>query len=108
MGRTVKLVALGLIVAVALVMGTTALAQIFAVTEYLAQNLAEIEDHPEGYILRERDGFIGVYYKGRPHPAYLTRIPLSSLRAVDRAEIQRGLIVETRTELIQVLEDFGS
>ena len=108
MSRTVKFLSLGLIIAVALVMGSTALGQIFAVTEYSVRSLAEIEDHPSGYILKDRDGYIGVYYKGRGHPAYITRIPLASLRGVDREDIEAGLTVETRTELIQVLEDLGS
>ena len=108
MSRTIKLLSLGLIVAVALIMGSMAVAQILAVTEHAVGSLAEIEDRPEGYILKGRDGYIGVYYRDHGHPIYITNIPLASLRGVDREDIEAGLTVETRTELIKILEDFGS
>ena len=108
MNRTIKLVSLGLIVALALVMSTMAVAQILSVTEYSVGSLAEIEDHPAGYILKGRDGYIGVYYKGHGHPIYITNIPLRSLRGVDREDIEAGLTVESRLELIKLLEDLGS
>ena len=108
MNKTIKFLALGLVLALALVTGSTALAQIFAVTEYTVGSLAEIEDPPSGYILKERDGYIGVFYRDRSRPAYITNIPLASLRGVDREDIEAGLSVETRKELIQILEDLGS
>ena len=108
MSRTIKLISLGVIVAVAIIMGSMAVAQILAVTEYTVGSLAEIEDRPEGYILKGRDGYIGVYYRDHGHPIYITNIPLSSLRSIDREDIEAGLVVESRIELIKILEDFGS
>ena len=108
MSRTIKLISLGVIVAVAIIMGSMAVAQILAVTEYAVGSLAEIEDRPEGYILKSRDGYIGVYYRDHGHPIYITNIPLASLRGVDREDIEAGLTVETRIELIKILEDLGS
>lgn len=108
MSRTIKLISLAVIVATALIMGSMAVAQVLSVTEVAVGSLAEIQDHPQGYILRSRDGYIGVYYKDHGHPIYVTNIPLASLREVDRADIEAGLTVETRLELIKLLEDLGS
>jgi len=107
MKRTVKLVSLGVIFAVAVVMASTALAQISATDDYLVEHIADIADHP-GYLVKERDGFLTVFYKGRGYPVFISNIPLASLRGVDRQEVERGILVETRTELIKLLEDFGS
>ena len=105
--RTFKLVSLGVIVVLALVMGGTALGQISATDDYMVEYLADIADHP-GYWVRDTDGYIGVYYKGRGYPVFISNIPLATLRGRDRADVEKGISVATRRELIELLEDFGS
>ena len=106
--RTLKLVSLGVIFAVALVTGSIALGQISATGEYRVEYLADIADHPAGYWVRDTEGFIGVYYKGRGHPVFISHIPLASLRGMDRSDVEKGISVATRAELIALLEDLGS
>ena len=106
--RTLKLVSLGVIFAVALVMSSVALGQISATNDYKVEHLADIADHQPGYWVRETEGFIGVYYKGRGHPVFISHIPLASLRGQDRADVEKGISVATRQELIELLEDLGS
>jgi len=105
MKRTVKFVCLGVLVVTAIVMASTALAQITATNEHLVTHLADIDEH-EGYLVTDLEGYLAVYYKGRGHPVYITAIPLATLRSVDRADVERGIVVETRRELIELLEDF--
>ena len=105
--RTAKLVSLGVILSVALVMGSIALGQISATDDYLVEHLADIADHP-GYWVRDIEGYIGVYYKGRGYPVFISDIPTSTLRGQDREDVQRGISIATRRELIELLEDFGS
>ncbi|MCL2568675.1 MAG: hypothetical protein FWE12_04465 [Oscillospiraceae bacterium] len=106
--RTLKLISLAVIFAVAIVMGSVALAQIYATDDYLVEHMADIADHPEGYWVRSRDGYLTVYYKGRRYPVFNSRIPLASLRGSDRADVERGISIATRQELIELLEDLGS
>ena len=105
--KTTKLVSLAVLLAVALVMGSMAIAQISATDDYLVERLADIADHP-GYVIRGLDGYIAVYFRGRGHPVYITNVPVSNLPSVDRASVERGITVETRQEMIEILEDFGS
>jgi len=107
MKRTVKLVSLGVLVVVAIVMATTALAQISATDDDLVEHLADISDYA-GYLVTDLEGYLAVYYRGRGYPVYISNIPLARLRGVDRQEVERGIIIETRMELIKLLEDLGS
>jgi len=106
--RTFKLFSLGVIFTVALVMGSIAIAQIYETQDYTVEHMADIADHPSGYFLRDSEGYIGVYYKDRGHPVFITNIPLASLRGQDREDVEQGIAVATRKELIQLLEDLGS
>jgi len=106
--RSLKLVSLGVILAVALLMGATALGQISAHNYYRVEHLADIADHPDGYWVRGRDGYIAVYYKGWGHPVFLSHIPLATLRGQDRTDVEKGISVASRRELMELLEDFGS
>ena len=105
--RTLKLISLGVILVVAIVMGSVALGQISATDDYLVEHLADIADHP-GYLLRDRDGYLAVYYKGRGYPVFLSGIPTATLWGQDREDAKRGISIATRRELIELLEDFGS
>ena len=107
MKRTVKWVSLGVILAVAVVMASIALANIAEADDYLVEHMADIADHP-GYLVKEIEGYIGVYYKGIGHPVFISNIPMGSLRSRDREDVEKGIAVETRRELIELLEDLGS
>jgi len=105
--RVLKVVTLCTLVTVAIVMASAALAQIYALDDDLVYHLADIEDY-SGYLVTDREGYIAVFYKGHGQPAYITHTPLSTLRGVDREDVKNGIIVATRTELMELLEDLGS
>ena len=63
---------------------------------------------PEGYTLCARDGCVAVLDPDLGETAVITNIPLDTLRETDRALIEAGLRVETREELLSLLEDLGS
>ena len=105
--KTLKLVSLGVIFLVAFILGSVALGQISATGQYLVEHMADIADHP-GYWVTDIEGYLGVYYKGRGYPVFISNIPLATLRGQDRADVEQGISVETRQELIELLEDLGS
>ena len=54
-------------------------------------------------------GSVAVFDRGDPAaPISVTDIELSSLRATDRALIERGMPVESEEALLSLLEDLGS
>lgn len=59
-----------------------------------------------GYRLSELGGRIGVYYMGEL--LYCTEISVYSLREADRTLLQEGVRAETYSEVLSLLEDFGS
>lgn len=62
-----------------------------------------------GYVLREHDGHVAVYYAGFDKiPAVVTEIEVGQLPEADRIMLSEGLGVETREELLLLLEDLGS
>jgi len=105
--RNLKLISLAAICVIAFVTGSIALGQISATGEYLVEYLADIEEHP-GYWLRDSEGYIGVYYEGWGYPIFISNIPVASLQGQDREDIEKGIAVATRQELIELLEDLGS
>ena len=105
--RKLKLISLAVIFAVALFMGGAALGQISATDDYFVERMADIADHP-GYWIRETNGYLSVYYKGRGHPVFISNIPLATLGEGDRADVKKGISVETRQALMELLEDLGS
>ena len=60
------------------------------------------------FLLREEDGHIAVYRSGESRAELLTDIETAQLRRADRAMLVRGIPVENREELLELLEDFGS
>ena len=55
------------------------------------------------------DGYIGVYASAQaPAPEDITDIPTANLRPADRKLLARGIPVSNRSELLTLLEDFGS
>jgi len=107
MKRNAKIISLGVLVVVAITLATIALAQITATEEHLVTHIADISDHP-GYLVTDLEGYVAVFYKGRGYPVYITHTPIATLRGIDREDIERGILVETRMELVELLEDLGS
>lgn len=103
----VKLFILAFVLVTAISMATAAIGQIYETREDLVTHIADIEEY-SGYLVKEVEGYIGVFYHGRGYPAFITNIPLASLRGLDREEVQQGIFVNTRQELVALLEDFGS
>ena len=92
---------------VAIGMASAAIGQIYETRADLVTHMSDIEEY-SGYMLKEVEGYIGVFYYGRGYPAFITNIPLASLRGVDKEDVMQGIFISTRQELIALLEDFGS
>lgn len=61
------------------------------------------------YVLRDYGGCIGVFRPDNESvPVQVTAIELSCLRELDRAMIEKGLLVSDREQLLTLLEDLGS
>ncbi|MCL2564112.1 MAG: hypothetical protein FWE08_08805 [Oscillospiraceae bacterium] len=105
--RTLKLISLAVICVAAIVTGSIALGQIAETDAYMVEYLADIQDH-HGYWVRESEGYLAVYYEGWGHPIFITDIPVITLRGQDREDVEKGIPVTTRRELMELLEDFGS
>ena len=61
------------------------------------------------FLLRAQDGHVAVFPNRRGAGAEtVTAIELSTLRAADRAMLQRGIPAADRQSLLQLLEDLGS
>ena len=107
--RTLKLITLAVIFAIALVTGSIALAQIADTDKYMVEHMRDIADHEPGYLVQASEGgYLAVYYKDWGHPVFISNIPLATLRERDREDVERGISIATRQELIELLEDFGS
>lgn len=62
-----------------------------------------------GFVLREHDGNVAVYYAGFDKvPAVVTEIEVGQLPEADRKMLAEGMEVGTREELLLLLEDLGS
>lgn len=62
-----------------------------------------------GYILRDDLGLVAVYTQAKPNEAVtVTDIETACLPEHDRRELENGIAVGTREELLQLLEDLGS
>ena len=61
------------------------------------------------FILRDSGGYVAVYENSRRRePLSVTGIELRCLREADRAMVEAGIPVISRTELLELLEDLGS
>ena len=60
------------------------------------------------FLLREENGYVAVYRSGQNRPEQLTAIETDVLRRADRAMLNRGIPAESRSEVLQLLEDLGS
>jgi hypothetical protein len=60
-------------------------------------------------MLRELNGYVAVYFEGFDKaPAAVTDIELQQLPEADREALADGLHVNSREELLMLLEDLGS
>ena len=62
----------------------------------------------DGFILKEHDGEIAVFYAGESEPGLLTGIPVSILRSTDRAALSEGIYVSSVDDVAALIEDLGS
>lgn len=62
------------------------------------------------YLLRACGDYVGVFdlSQGKETLVTVTEIPLAGLRLQDRSALESGIAVNTREELLLLLEDFGS
>jgi len=69
---------------------------------------AHTEKSEAQFVIRSLGGYLAVYGRDCAEPLTVTDIELSSLPDADREAIAEGLPVRDRTELLTLLEDFGS
>ena len=105
--RSRKLAFLFALVVCATVTGSVAVAQISRMNDFYVERLSDLYDWQEGFILRERDGYIGIFYRGAGYPAYITTIPIARLSPEAQEKIAHGIAVPTKQKLIQMIEDLG-
>jgi hypothetical protein len=69
----------------------------------------ETDDVREGFILKEYEGYIGIFSPGfEKIPITVTDIEVSTLREADKQLLRAGIFAASREEMMQLLEDFGS
>jgi len=71
-------------------------------------DFAPAPESPGGYVLGAAEGRVAVLDAASRSPVSLTDIELSGLREADREKLSTGLPVESREELLSLLEDLGS
>lgn len=63
----------------------------------------------DAYLLREYDGYIGVYYPAEAEePTTVTDIRVSDLPLADRLALSGGVGAEDYSAVIRLLEDYGA
>ena len=61
------------------------------------------------YFLKAHEGYVAVYtVKRESELSDVTQIEVDGLRTADRAMLEKGIPVLSRTELLTLLEDLGS
>ena len=61
------------------------------------------------YFLKTREGYVAVYTGKRASElSDVTQIEVDGLRTADKAMLEKGIPVVSRTELLTLLEDLGS
>jgi hypothetical protein len=94
--------------AVCIIMAVAAVASLLAVMGSLGMLQASAaEDMP--YLVREYEGYVGVFYPAdSAMPTNVTDIPVSSLPLTDRLALVSGIGAADYSQVVQMLEDFGS
>lgn len=61
---------------------------------------------PERYIARNTDGFIGIYREGASEPCEMLEVRIEYLPETDRKMLDDGIVLNSREELISLIEDY--
>ena len=70
---------------------------------------APAETEEDGYLIREYDGFVAVWYPAQAnYPAMITEIRTGDLPLTDRAGLRDGIPAADRDEVMRLLEDFAA
>ena len=59
------------------------------------------------FILREYNGNIALFYDSSEEPVAVYRTPINTFYPADRELLEKGIILGTREELRQLIEDLG-
>jgi len=100
-----------LALAFAITAAAAALAPKFGETRASLDDAVEAfaEYDAKSYIVRDDGGRIAVYSPNfREKPAITTEIVTANLPSHDRAELLRGISVETYEEVLELLQDFSN
>ena len=81
----------------------------FVMAAFMLAGCAFAASDSEIYIMREKDGYVGVFTEGdAENPIFMTDIVVLSLPEADREMLKEGIMVKGEEELRGILEDFGS
>ena len=106
--RTLKLVILAIVLIAAVKTATLAVGSVAQTNNYLVTRLSDVQDAEGGYLIRATAGFVSVYYRGTGYPALVTGIAIETLAEADKEDILSGIVVDTREQLMKLMEDLGS
>ena len=112
MGLKTRIALLLCLAAAAIYTGGEALKSLEPAQTYLPEEIyasfAANEKQAE-YFLKARDGYVAVYTgKRESELSDMTEIEVNGLRTADKAMLEKGIPVVSRTELLTLLEDLGS
>ena len=77
-------------------------------TELPAETVESTTAAPGGYVLRDCNGRIAVYARGKETPYEIFNIYTDSLPPADAEALRDGIVIETTEELNKKLEEFTS
>lgn len=60
------------------------------------------------YLLGSYNGYIALWHEGGSHPAKVFPYQVASLPVPDQAALEKGIIVEEKSRLHSILEDYLS
>ena len=63
---------------------------------------------PERYVLKEYQGYIGVFEEGKDTPLKIIETEVALLPETDQAQLEEGIVVVGKEELARITEDYGS
>jgi hypothetical protein len=91
----------------------TATARSFRRTQAAEKILPVVEEKytsfdTAAYILIEQNGYVAVFSSNPRQLLEITDIPVSTLPAADRTQLQTGIAAKGRYELLTLLEDLNS
>ena len=69
--------------------------------------VSTVSSQPD-YLVKEHNGMVAVFMSDEVSPVIETDIPVNGLRQTDRELMEQGVVLESYTEVLYLLEDFGS